>query len=112
MPKVLGAEAPHPRMRSENDGRKRPSKKKTENDGRAYSFSHLVQQILLGDEVLLEHVLVEVVGRADAPLHAAAGHLHVAQEKRGAPDWPKASQRFSGRGAFGCRSHTVKACWR
>lgn len=37
---------------------------------------YLVEQILLRHEVFLEHVLVEVVGRADAPLHTAAGHLN------------------------------------
>lgn len=56
-----------------NYHRKCQSTTTIENDDRA--VSHLVQQILLGDEVLLEHVLVEVVGRADAPLHAATGHL-------------------------------------
>lgn len=84
----------HRKMTTENDHRDRPSKMTNENDHRKRpsGCSHLVQQVLLGDEVLLEHVLVEVVGRADAPLHAAAGHLYVAQEKRGAPDWPRAIQ--------------------
>lgn len=76
-------------MTIESDHRKQPRKTTIG------LCSHLVQQILLGDEVLLEHVLVEVVGRADAPLHAAAGHLYVVHEKRGAPDWPTALQRLA-----------------
>lgn len=36
---------------------------------------YLVEQVLLRHEVFLEHVLVEVVGGTDAPLHTTAGHL-------------------------------------
>lgn len=39
----------------------------------------LVFQVFLRDQVLLEHILVEVVRRADAPLHTAAGHLNKMQ---------------------------------
>lgn len=40
------------------------------------SSKYLVKEVPLGHKVFLEDVLVEVVGRADAPLHAAAGHLN------------------------------------
>lgn len=71
--------------------------------------SHLVQQILLGDEVLLEHVLVEVVGRADAPLHAAAGHLY--KRNGGAQISKKHKENMvPWQRAFGRRSRAVKPC--
>ena len=40
-----------------------------------------MEEILLRNKVFLENVLVEVVGRADASLHTAAGHLNT--ETRG-----------------------------
>lgn len=40
-----------------------------------YDSTYLVEQVLLGHKVFLEHVLVEVVGRADAPLNTSARHL-------------------------------------
>lgn len=53
------------------------------------THAYLVEQILLRNKVFLEHVLVEVVGRADAPLHTAAGHLNT-QTRRGS----KAGERW------------------
>lgn len=36
---------------------------------------YLVEKVLLRHEMFLEHILVEIVGRADTPLHTASRHL-------------------------------------
>lgn len=57
-----------------------------------WTHAHLVEQILLRNKVFLEHILVEVVGRADAPLHTAAGHLN--KQDRGEVEEGKTAERI------------------